>query len=153
MDELKSKLKCFFGSGPGRGLFIFGNFMHSDLKWWLKRIRSDLLLSFSQSLGAKNTHFCLRYGESKASLFQPLHWWLAPPPLHYCASECHADGHELALCSRWRLTMLNRLIKGNYPFFSLHKPSVCCSLYHREKWIVFQKQNGVNRVANIGNAS
>ena len=32
MDELESKLKCFFGSGRSRGLFIFGNFMHSDLK-------------------------------------------------------------------------------------------------------------------------
>ena len=60
MDELDSNLKRFFGSGQSRGLFIFGNFMHSNLKWWLKRIRSDFSLSFSQSSGAKNTHFCLR---------------------------------------------------------------------------------------------
>lgn len=151
MDELDSNLKCFFGSGQSRGLFIFGNFMHSNLKWWLKRIRSDFSLSFSQSSGAKNTHFCLR------SLRLRRKQSLTFSAVALMAGS--AAPQSCTLMPRWwlkfRVGIMQQvavnnvnpmqLKKGNYPFFSLHIPSVCCSLYHRKSKSYFK-----NKMASTG---
>ena len=152
MDELDSNLKCFFGSGQSRGLFIFGNFMHSNLKWWLKRIRSDFSLSFSQSSGAKNTHFCLRslrLRRKQSLTFSAVALMAGSAAPLSCIPMPRWRGLNFRVGIMQQVAVNNvnpmQLKKGNYPFFSLHIPSVCCSLYHRKSKSYFK-----NKMASTG---